>query len=269
LTVLPTPFVFGKVPDRGDFVRAGRIGPLVDELDEWLQRGLLALRRPVEGEPTIAFVFGRPSGTLVGAFVASRDRAGRSFPLAVGGSLDGGPAVTGVGVAARGTFLATAATVATEIVGGLAPDEALPRLEIPPSDGEYAHRAPFEVFGTIPVDRVVARLTDSLGPFRQPQAPRYGLGLPLPEDPGFRAVAAAFWLDVVGSHSSRRPATSMLWTAGAGRSRLALFTGAPSSDALTYLFAGVPVDGVYDIDAPDADVAGSTAPTLRMRLARS
>ncbi len=248
--MLATPFVFGKVPDRGDFVRAGRQGVLVDELDEWLQRGLLALRGPIEGSPTVAFVLARPAGTLLGAFHPSRDRAGRAFPLAVGGALDPALAIDGSQIASRGSFLGAAAVLCGEIIGGLAPEEALPRLRVPAAPADHSRKALLDGFGDAGVDAVVSRLDEVLGPFRQAQPPRYGLGLPMPEEPALRASAAAFWIDAVSARIKRRGSITALWTVSASPPRFVLFAGAPTPDALAYLLMGADSDGVYVVDAP-------------------
>jgi type VI secretion system ImpM family protein len=267
--VLATPFVFGKVPDRGDFVRAGRQGPLVDDLDDWLQRGLLALRQPIEGAPTVAFVLVRPSGTLMGAFHPSHDRAGRVFPLAVGGALDSTVAMDGSQIASRGSFLGAAAVLCGEIVRGLAPEEALPRLQVPPAPGDYSQKAPLDVFGDVAIDPVLSQLAEGLGAFRQADAPRYGLGLPMPPEPALRASAAAFWLDAVSARIPRRSATTALWTVTDDPARFVLFAGVPTPDALAYLLLGADTDGVYVVELPNHVAATCAAPTLRALVARS
>lgn len=266
----PAPFVFGKVPTRGDFVRAGRRTPLLDELDGWLQRGLLAHRAPLPPDgPPVAFVLDRPGAVLFGTFVPSRDRAGRAFPLVVGAVADAPGPVDGADVAGWAPALGASAACAAGVAAGeITPDEALPRIEAPPDPGPdgFLDRGPAEAFGGA-VEGVAHALPEALRPFRMAgAAPRYGLGLPLPADPAARPAAAAFWLDAVRRVAGPRAATTLLWTAAGDRARLALFLGPPTPDALGYLLAGTPAEGVYDLAA--APPAPSSAPTLRALLDR-
>lgn len=265
----PSPFVFGKVPARGDFVRAGRLPPLLDELDEWLQRGLLALRQPPPDAPPVAFVFVRPAGTLLGALRSSRDRSGRVFPLVVGGTsdpADGG----GRTVAGWGPFLGAAADAAADVVGGAPPEEALAGLGVPAAPDAFLERRPGDVFGEVHVEAVLRRLPAALAPLTMGgAAPRYGLGLPLPAEPAARPAAVAAWRYAVARRAGGRTANTLVWTAEGPRARLALFLGAPTADALAYLFAGTGVDGVYDVDVdPPSPPPVPRAPTLRALLDR-
>jgi len=253
--VTGAPFIFGKVPARGDFVRAGRIGPLVDDLDGWLQRALLALRAPAPAGGPIAFVFGRPGGTLAGAFVPSHDRSGRAFPLVAGAAAEGAPALDGAAVSAAGPLVLAAADAAMAIVAGLPLDEALESLRLAPAAGVAAGAGQAGHS-----DAIAARLADALGPFRQSQAPRYGLALAVPAEPGARAAGAGYWLDRTLAGTPRRSSMSVIWGAGAAPARAAIFAGPPTADALSYFLTGAAVDGVYDVDAgleaqhaPDTD----------------
>ncbi len=270
----PDPFVFGKVPSRGDFVRAGRRTPLLDELDGWLQRGLVQHRAPMPVDaPPVAFVFDRAGEVLLGTFVPSRDRAGRQFPLVAGAAAGVGSPVEGRDLAHWGPVLAASAAVADEVsLDALMPEEALDRLDGPPPPGgaDFLDRLPAEAFGDAGVVGAVQALPEALRPFRMPgAAPRYGLGLPLPSSPDLRPAAAAFWLAAVRRASGARPATTLLWTAGGPRARLAVFLGPPTPDALGYVMAGQAAEGVYDLDAAaPAGPPPSGAPTLRALLDR-
>jgi len=266
------PFVFGKVPARGDFVRAGHRTPLLDELDGWLQRGLLAHRAPLPADgPPVAFVLGRPGAALLGVFVPSRDRAGRAFPLVVGASADAPRPVTGRDVTAWAPLLtASAACAAGVAADALAPDEALPLLDVPPAPTPEAFLGlhPATVFGG-EVEGTVRALPDALRPFRMAgAAPRYGLGLPLPADPAVRTAAAGFWLDAVTRVAGPRVVTTLLWAADGPHARLALFLGPPTPDALGYLLAARSAEGVYDLDAAASPASPTGAPTLRALLDR-
>jgi type VI secretion system protein ImpM len=93
---------FGKIPSRGDFVRAGLSRDFTLAWDEWLQAVLPACRR-LTGEGwdaawrgTRPWRFTLPVGQcgprpILGLFLPSVDRAGRCFPLTIAaeGAVDG------------------------------------------------------------------------------------------------------------------------------------------------------------------------------------
>ena len=113
---------FGKMPSRGDFVRAGLPSGLVQALDEWWQ-DVLPGSRTILGEdawteawmeaPIWRFLLPAGqcgAGPVVGLWLPSTDKAGRLFPLIIaaaaatwaelavlGGFLD---AAEGIGIAA-------------------------------------------------------------------------------------------------------------------------------------------------------------------------
>ena len=98
---------FGKLPARGDFVRAGLPRDFTDRWDEWL-RSVLAGSRALMGEAWLpAFLeapvwrFALPAGicgarAVLGLMLPSVDRAGRYFPLTFA-ALHDGMAETAVG----------------------------------------------------------------------------------------------------------------------------------------------------------------------------
>jgi type VI secretion system protein ImpM len=264
--VAPEPFIFGKVPQRGDFVRAGALGPLVDELDEWLQRAVMALRGRPAGEEPVAFVMGRPSGILLGALRPSRDKSGRVFPLAAGGFLPGA-LLTGAELNSRGPFLNAARATAEAVVAGQPLDVATAGMRVPPFPSGHGGLVPALVFGAVPVESVAISLATALVPLTQTPTPKYGLGLPLPADPARRAAGAAYWLDAVGARTRERPAVTMLWDASSEGARLAYFAGPATADALSYITTHAPADGVFDVDAAPPAAPGAT--TLGAMPARS
>jgi len=85
---------FGKVPTAGDFQRQATADGPDSKTFDWFNDGwtrhALAGRRPDLGEP-VSFCWQRPGAdrTFVGVMVASRDRAGRRFPLLVFASIAG------------------------------------------------------------------------------------------------------------------------------------------------------------------------------------
>lgn len=72
------PGFFGKLPAAGDFVARGLPFGCRRWLDPWVSRHLAPRLGPSAG---LAFCFGAPPGPLAGVALASRDRAGRLFPL--------------------------------------------------------------------------------------------------------------------------------------------------------------------------------------------
>jgi len=117
---------FGKLPARGDFVRAGLSRRFTDRWDRWLQLVLPACRQSMGADwdriwhaaPAWRFAL---TGTTpaVGLFMPSIDRAGRHFPLTIAaeGAVDGMP------------FLDAAEQAGRDAIGQeYAPDLLLARL---------------------------------------------------------------------------------------------------------------------------------------------
>ncbi len=116
---------YGKLPSRGDFVRAGLSRRLVTSWDEWVQPVLSLVCLPDVGVWHFALaagVCGR--GVLAGVWLPSADRVGRPFPLLV--AAEAAEAVE--------TFLDAAERVGLDAIRtGLAPAELAERLQaLPP-----------------------------------------------------------------------------------------------------------------------------------------
>jgi type VI secretion system protein ImpM len=86
--------VYGKLPARGDFVRAGLPRDFVEPWDAWWQRGIAASRDMAGDGWTASWLeapiwyFVLPPGLLgaggvTGVWMPSVDRAGRYFPLTI------------------------------------------------------------------------------------------------------------------------------------------------------------------------------------------
>ncbi|MFH5926815.1 type VI secretion system-associated protein TagF [Roseomonas xinghualingensis] len=86
--------LYGKLPARGDFVRAGLPRDFVEPWDSWWQRGISASRALAGDDWTPAWLvapvwrFVLPPGLLgrggvLGLWMPSVDRAGRHFPLTI------------------------------------------------------------------------------------------------------------------------------------------------------------------------------------------
>lgn len=96
---MSTPFraeCFGKLPLHGDFIRH-RAGPELQEVDRWVQAGLLAVRGRSDWEqawpatPPLRFLrrYAASSRLLAGVIAPSRDSAGRDYPFLVAAVIEG------------------------------------------------------------------------------------------------------------------------------------------------------------------------------------
>lgn len=114
---------FGKVPIAGDFQRMllaeGPDAKTLDWFNDGWTRHALAGRRPDLTVP-ISFCWQRPgsSTALIGSMVASRDRAGRRFPLLVFGAVAGVERTADV-LSSAHEFFARATSVAESGRAGL------------------------------------------------------------------------------------------------------------------------------------------------------
>jgi type VI secretion system protein ImpM len=79
------PTLFGKLPQRRDFIRIRHDYPAALAFDAWLQDDLaeLAESELSFGDARVRFLFAREDASLVGVLHASRDRAGRAFPVSI------------------------------------------------------------------------------------------------------------------------------------------------------------------------------------------
>ena len=276
----PEPVLFGKLPDRADFVRRGAPSPALDALDELVQRALRTGPKPRTG-PLYRMVYAPPSGpdALVGGLSLSRDRVGRSYPLVVArtaprDALDPHAAAswplrwadvlddavaTVYGAIERGASLDRVAAHIAEMPPLAPPSGPAPRVD--------AH---VRAAASLPASWLWARLWGDPDP-RRPAAilrqlassPRrpltYGLRFPLPPAaPDFGpADGAAFWLAVCWHllATPRHPPT-LFWTDGPHDGALTVFFGGLTHRALRPLLGGHPdPDTVVRMDlVPEATV---------------
>ena len=226
---------FGKLPTRGDFVRAAEHAPLMVQLDRWAEQAaeLLARdpdwKRTYDTAPPMQFAFlGSRSRTGVGGHIlASRDASERRFPFMVATRFDVAqplPFVARSPLAlsrawagmARQARQAVAADDPSPVLRELA--ETRVNLSVEPAHYE----APFLDFldlqdlgalqGLLQDAGHEGRLAwtlPALGLLLQPvltgggaQIDK-GLSLPLPRDPLYRPLVAAFWLDLVAGFLGR------------------------------------------------------------------
>ena len=112
--------LYGKIPDRGDFIRVGAGGALARSLADWLQEANDRLARGGSTWPFSATFFlyrdANPDAVAIGVLIPSRDRAGRSFPLAIYAAVPAALALPDWSIAPRlfAPFLGAATALALE-----------------------------------------------------------------------------------------------------------------------------------------------------------
>ncbi len=258
------PVLFGKLPDRGDFVRHGG-SPALDALDTVTQRALWPSLSSHEG-PRFRFVYNPPGGPhlLAGALQLSRDRVGRVYPLIAGRAVDRrelDPAAAPAWPLWWGGVFDEATTIVRGAVDGHAPFAdvlarvvALPDAPCPADAPPAARHA--TAAAAIPARDLFQRLPG--GPeqalrvlhqlaltFRRTPRPGYGLSLPLPQPSAgvARSDGVAFWL-AAGARlmTARPPWPTLFWTEDATGvpGTLVVFYGGLSSAALRPLLVGSP-----------------------------
>jgi type VI secretion system protein ImpM len=226
---------FGKLPSRGDFVRSVHAAALTQVLDRWLSGGMELLAADARwkmlydrAEPVqFAFLGSRHSRGLAGHLMVSQDASGRRFPFITATTFDSADplpflARSPMALARLWTLLDRNARQAHD-----APD-ATPVLAdwqeatLPAASEPGAYDASFDDFCEMQtVGTLQAMLTSSghalnvrqlvlgLGLLLQPVMTsgetrlERGLLLPLPSEPLYAPVVAAFWLDLVAGFLSR------------------------------------------------------------------
>lgn len=286
----PAPVLFGKLPDRADFVRKGGGSPALDALDTITQRALYPALETTDG-PLYRFVYNPPAGphALAGALRLSRDRVGRQYPLIAGRPFERAaiaPATAPTWPLRWAAVHDAAAAVVHSAVAGGAPFDVVTAgaMQIPavdasslPSPDVARHVAAADGlraadwFARFPggAARVLPMLAYLAYLLRKGPLPSFCLRLPLPApsaDFG-RADGVAFWL-AAGARvmRARAPWPSLFWTDGDGGlpGRLYVFYAGLSSHAFRFVLRGVPdPDTILGLDAPPP---ASAIPALRASL---
>ena len=227
---------FGKVPSRGDFVRTADNQQLMALLDRWAGSTLEQLsrnpdwKRLYDQAPALHFAFLGSRSRLVvcGHLLPSHDASQRRFPLLSAvrtevanplGFIGRSPMAlnrvwTGLSRLSREAASAEDAADALKAMG-----DTRYELTVDPA----AHAAPFDDFLETQTIRSLQRLLHGSGHARlqlRHALPALGLllrpvltgagvtidkglALPLPADPLYRPLAAAFWLDLVSGFLAR------------------------------------------------------------------
>lgn len=221
---------FGKVPSRGDFVRAADNHQLLGWLDRWAGLSVELLsqnpdwKRVYDEAPDIhyAFLGSRSKMVICGHFHPSRDASERRFPLLSAVRLEVAEPLPFIGRAPMAVNkvwsslarLATQAVAASDAAAALA---ALAETRFTLTADARAYDAGFRDFldeqslGSLEASLLAAghpqvnlrQMLPALGLLLQPilvggnVSVDKALELPLPKDPLYRPLVAAFWLDIV------------------------------------------------------------------------
>ncbi len=226
---------FGKIPSRGDFVKSGASLPLLTSLDNWLARAMDSMSedtrwKNIYDEVTpfhFAFLGPRSKVAIAGHFTASCDAAQRRFPFVTAGAME---------VADSNMFTARSPLVLSRLwnrlsqlsAGAAASTDAAQDLSaisgssIQVELGSKAYEANFVDFLEIQtIGSLSNQLQNSgftgncrqlilgLGLLLQPVMAsgsnrlEKSLYLPLPDDPMYKYLTAAFWLSIINPFLQR------------------------------------------------------------------
>lgn len=227
---------FGKVPSRGDFVRASGNHQLMALLDRWAGGSVELLsrnpdwKRLYDSAPDVyyAFMGSRSRAAVCGHFLASQDASQRRFPLLSAVRIEvsdpiGFIARSPMALARVWNGLAGHARSAVQSEDATGPLRELAETRFELSTDPAAYAAPFGDFLDLQsIGSLESLLRDSghagmvlrhtlpaLGLLLQPVLAGAGvnidkgLALPLPRDPLYRPLVASFWLDVVSGFITR------------------------------------------------------------------
>ncbi|QJD93566.1 type VI secretion system-associated protein TagF [Duganella dendranthematis] len=220
---------FGKVPGRGDFVKGGDSPALIKVLDDWLAQAMDLMSTDARWKLNydavaplhFAFVGPRRRHAIAGHIVASSDQSSRRFPFLMTSSVE---------VADPATFVQTAPLVfnrlwtrlATLSSGVVAASDPATPLQMAAAEAieldlrSAAYQATFEDFLELQTiggldtllsqagfrgssRQVLLALGMLLQPVMASSSSRLDktLLLPLPQDPMYRNLVAAFWLHLI------------------------------------------------------------------------
>ena len=226
---------FGKLPSRGDFVRAAANPQLVDMLDRWLAQTIETMSADArwkiayDAAPPLHFAFlgSRSKVVVAGHLVASRDSSDRRFPFIAASLFEVDEPLAFLArsplalsrfwarlePAMRAVAVSADAGPALETLAGI---DA--RIETTP----HAYDANFDDFTemqsvggleallraaghVVSVRRLMLALGILLEPVLTSASPRLekGLALPLPLDPIHRYLVATFWFDLIARFLAR------------------------------------------------------------------
>jgi type VI secretion system protein ImpM len=226
---------FGKVPSRGDFVKSGSSLPLLTSLDDWLARAMENMSEDVrwksiydEVKPFhFAFLGPRSKMAIAGHFTASSDAAQRRFPFVTAGAMEIGnsSSFTARSPMALSRFWNRLSQLSASAATSIDPAQDLNAIagsSVQVELGNGAYEANFTDFLDMQtIGSLNSQLNSSgfqgncrqlilgLGLLLQPVMAsgssrlEKSLCLPLPNDPMYQYLTAAFWLELINPFLQR------------------------------------------------------------------
>ncbi|TCV81091.1 type VI secretion system-associated protein TagF [Sulfurirhabdus autotrophica] len=220
---------FGKIPARGDFIKATDNMPLIHVLDDWLAQAMELLSHDPRWKITydavqpfhFAFIGPRSNRAIAGHLVASNDQANRRFPFLTMSTME---------IEDSSRFVASSPMMLsrlwnrleTQTVNVLSADDPTPMLQnlsTTPVNLELdatAYEAAFTDFLEFQTMGVLGEMLAHSGFKGSPRQLMLALGLllqpvmassssrldkslilPLPVDPMYRYLVAAFWMHLI------------------------------------------------------------------------
>lgn len=255
---------FGKIPSRGDFVKSGSSLPLLTSLDNWLARAMDNMSedtrwKNIYDEVTpfhFAFLGPRSKIAIAGHFTASCDAAQRRFPFVTAGAME---------VADSNMFTARSPLVLSRLwnrlallsAGAAASTDATQDLSVISGSsvqvelGSKAYEANFvdflemQTIGSLGNQLQNSGFTGNcrqlilgLGLLLQPVMAsgsnrlEKSLYLPLPNDPMYKYLTAAFWLSLINPFLQRADFELSIYIAQVKQNQ-ALVVGFSGASSLT------------------------------------
>jgi type VI secretion system protein ImpM len=226
---------FGKIPSRGDFVKSGASLPLLTSLDNWLARTMESMSEDVrwktiydEVKPFhFAFLGPRSKMAIAGHFTASSDAAQRRFPFVTAGAME---VVDSNVFTARSPLAlsrlwnrlsqlsatAAASTDAAQDLSVIAGSTVQVELGSRAYEANFIDFLDMQTMSSLDSQLIDAGFTGScrqlilgLGLLLQPVMAsganrlEKSLHLPLPIDPMYQYLTAAFWLALINPFLQR------------------------------------------------------------------
>jgi type VI secretion system protein ImpM len=255
---------FGKIPSRGDFVKSGTSLPLLTSLDNWLARAMDNMSEDARWKNIydqvapfhFAFLGPRSKIAIAGHFIASCDAAQRRFPFVTAGAME---------VTDSNMFTARSPLVLSRLwnklsqlsAGAAASTDATQDLSVISGSsiqvelGSKAYEANFADFLEMQtIGSLGSQLQNSgfigncrqlilgLGLLLQPVMAsgsnrlEKSLYLPLPNDPMYKYLTAAFWLSLINPFLQRADFELSIYIAQVKQNQ-ALIVGFSGASSLT------------------------------------
>ncbi len=269
---------FGKIPSRGDFVKSSHNPQLLQTLDQWVAQAMELLsenprwRLVYENMQPLHFAFlgSHSKLAIAGHMVASSDASTRRFPFLVAAALEVERPLAFLARSplALARLWSRSASQIQPLLSISEPGEVLQLLaetQVPVDtsthgsahDGTFADFVEFQTLqgleqmlrdnqNAVRVPRILLALGLLLQPVMASGSSHLekGLTLPLPRDPFYRSLVAAFWLELITPFVARADF------------ELAIFIGTfEEHDRLVVGFNGASAKTLHSVIDPQAYLA--------------